>query len=461
MKLRLSILVIALIIGKVGHSQANYRSIEVDKVSPKKSHCTEIPGSFSHERITESNLLKGLQSKKIRHVELIYTHYKESTDFDQTKLNEDRMYRLNQLLPKLQTDQPEIVWIEQTGAKTREEAMTYFHGFRIYTDTEQDKSAFKRTELNDPGNPAQNFTVDNSKGGTFLHPDGTQIHVPENAVTYESGKQVIGNYTITYREYKNAAEITFSGIPMTYKDKKGEYQFNSAGMYEIRGTQNGKELVLQKNIIIDFNCTKNEAGINFYEMDDQTGEWTLLKSDLFAQQSIVSQNTNSQAKTGVYSKAELRVKREIAPDSYETPANDIESSERSAAYEHYSNLVTGLESSKFGVYNCDQIYRVANQITFSPKYLDASTKKEIKKQNIVCLIDRGVNGSFSFAPKQITCDSKGKNIFLLFSGEGEIYALQADKNTPVDLSVKEPVFLMERITDKVKTSDELKNYLEI
>ena len=464
MKLRIPIIATLLLIASISYSQTSHEQLEISKIAPKEEHCIEIPSTFSHETLSQSKSLKELQSKEIRRVELVYTRYKESADFDQNQLNEDRMYRLYQLLPKLQTDQPEIVWIEQTGATTREEAKTYFHGFRIYTDKEPDKEAFSRIDREDKGNLPSRFTIDNSKGGVFSHPSGSQIHIPANAVVYENGKPVFGNYTVSYTEYRNPAEILFSGLPMEFKDKTGSYLFNSAGMYEIRGTKDGQKLTLQKDITIDFNCTKNEAGVNFYQMDDQSGEWTVLRKDLFGQQAVFKEENVAVTKGGQsFDKKTFRFRRGVAPDSYADAktASDSILIEGSIKGHQYPNLVMGLSSSKFGVYNCDQVFRIANQTIISPKYLDASSKKNIKNQNIVCLIDKNVNASFSFGPKQVTCNSKGENIFLLFTQDGEVYALRSEKDKQLNLNVKEPEFLMENITDKVKTSDDLKNYLAI
>ncbi|WP_300665973.1 hypothetical protein [Fluviicola sp.] len=455
MKLRASMQIIvgmifSLLIVGTCYSQVNHQLVEVQKAIPGKSHFVEIPGSFSHEKITESNVLKRLQSKKIRRVELIYTRYKENENFDQNKLNEDRMFRLYQLLPKLQIDQPEIIWIEQTGATTREEAKGYFHGFRIYTDVEE-KQVFKRMQREDSGNSTENITVDNSKGGVFSVSSGTQIQIPANAVIYEDGKPVSGNYTISYKEYRNAAEMAFSGIPMVFQDKTGEYQFNSAGMYEIRGMKDGRPLELQKEIIVDFNCTKKEAGVNFYHMDDQTGEWALLQSELFAPKASPVQATS----VVTISRGVLR--RSKAPVDSITRSNF----EGLSPDNQYPNLVEGLRSEKFGVYNCDQVYRVANKVSISPKYLDASTQKAIKNDGVLCLIDKDINASFRFSPQNITCNSKGNNVFLLFTEAGEVFVFQNDQTNEQSLKAKDPVFLMENITDKVKTSDDLKKYLSI
>lgn len=537
MKLKTPIIAFALFLTQNGISQTSHKQLEVQKVAPKKEHCIEIPSTFSHETLSQSKSLKDLQSKKIRRIELVYTRYKESADFDQNQLNEDRMYRLNQLLPKLQIDNPEIVWIEQTGAATREDAKNYFHGFRIYTDAAPDLKAYHRTNLKDAGNPAVDFAIDNAKGGVFYHPSGSQIHIPANAVVYENGKPVEGNYTIHYTEYRNPAEILFSGLPMDFKDKTGSYLFNSAGMYEIRGTKDGKKLTLQKAISIDFNCTKKAPGVNFYQMEDETGEWITLKRDLFPPENdaelqeemtfeelisddeevrkaieptisyvnskpyalITLDDDTREAYRRLAKKSPQKIEESVAQDltvdyqlkvrpEYAEPLiamiweeyhanqnnNQVNAGKKMGVNKNntllpgnkdkghqYPNLVRGLNSDKFGVYNCDQIYQVANAISFSPKYLNAATKKEIGNQNILCLIDKNVNGSFSFDPKQITCNSNGENIFLLFTNNGQVYALRSEKKKLIDLNVKEPEFLMENITNQVKTSDDLKNYLAI
>jgi len=542
MKLRLPIIVIMYLITSISYSQTSHKQLEVEKVAPKKGSCTEIPSTFSHETLSQSKSLKDLQSKKIRRIELVYTRYKESADFDQNQLNEDRMYRLNQLLPKLQIDKPEIVWIEQTGATSREDAKNYFHGFRIYTDAAPDLKAYHRINLKDAGNPAIVFTVDNSKGGVFTHRNGSQVHIPANAVVYANGKPVFGNYTVNYTEYRNPAEILFSGLPMDFKDKTGSYLFNSAGMYEIRGTKGGQKVTLQKDISVDFNCTKKAPGVNFYEMDDETGEWTVLKKELFAgannpelaqdqkfaevklsnaenreqgdkKEAKISYVTakpytivtldeeTREAYRRLAKKSPQKVEESVAQDltadfqlkvrpEYAEPlialiweehnahnnknirpvntvgkivpnkGNTLLPGNRDKGHQ-YPNLVRGLNCAKFGVYNCDQIYQVANAISFSPKYLDAATQKEIKNQNILCLIDKGVNGSFSFDPKYIMCNSKGENIFLLFTDGGEVYSVKSEKGKLIDLNSNEPEFRMENITNQVKTSDDLKNYLAI
>ena len=225
-----------------GWSQTSHQQVEVVKIAPKEENCIEIPSYFSQQAISESNI-NSLASKKIKRVELIYTRFKESPGFEQVQLNEDRMKRLNQLLPGLKNGHPEIIWIEQTGAATREEAVNYFHGFRIYPDMEENKEEVTRIST-----PISMFDVDNAKGGTFSHPSGTKIYIPANALVSDDGKEVAGSYVFGYREYRGN-----QGAPATFRDKQGFYRFNSAnGMYEIRGLKDGKYLKFQKEIIVDF-----------------------------------------------------------------------------------------------------------------------------------------------------------------------------------------------------------------
>jgi hypothetical protein len=245
-------LAILILVTQAAWSQTDHKQLKVVKVGPQKENCIEIPGSFSNEMIYKSKSLNKLQSKKITRVELIYTRFRENPDFDQVRLNEDRMRRLNQLLPKITNDHPEIVWIEQTGATTREEAIKYFHGFRIYAAEKSDIPL-----SNEDKKSTSMFDVDNSIGGNFSLPGGTQIQIPADAVIFEDGTKVTGVYNFSYREYHNYADIIFYKTPSPYPDETGYYQFNnSAGMYEMRGLKDGKFLQFQKDILVDFKAVK-------------------------------------------------------------------------------------------------------------------------------------------------------------------------------------------------------------
>jgi hypothetical protein len=81
------------------------------------------------------------------------------------------------------------------------------------------------------------------KGVVFHQPTGTHIVIPANALVDENGKKVKGKVTLKFREFQNAREIFLSGIPMQFGEDRNEY-FSSAGMMELRVSQNNKPLKL-------------------------------------------------------------------------------------------------------------------------------------------------------------------------------------------------------------------------
>ena len=53
--------------------------------------------------------------------------------------------------------------------------------------------------------------------------------------------------------------------------------FNSVGMYEIRGEQDGKTLKLTKPVIVNFQCTNGAAGVGFYQLNENASKWKKVK----------------------------------------------------------------------------------------------------------------------------------------------------------------------------------------
>lgn len=129
---------------------------------------------------------------------------------------------------------------------------------------------------------------------------------------------------------------------------------------------------------------------------------------------------------------------------------------------YYPEIVQGLQVSGFGIYNCDQQFRIQQPITLQASFRDKKTKQSIENAYVACLIDLKVNGSFSFHPKHITCDPIGSNVLLLFTADRKIY--MADENTflqATTLDLLEPTFLMTEVTEKLKTPEDLQQLLHL
>lgn len=506
-----------------------------------------LPTPFAKPFIIDQSDIELLAGKKIHHVDLVYTQYRSSPDFDQKGLNDRRIAELKKLLPQINKDQPTWALVEQTDAKDRETANGYFHGFVIHYSEPQDATEL-RTFLSDKAKPMTSYTVSTEKGGTFSYASGTTITVPANAVTYADGTPVKGNFELQYREFRNPAEIVLSGIPMIYQQKGTPYNFSSVGMYELRGNQNGKELNLQKPITVDFNCTKVVDDADFYQLDDKSGQWEQLKPIVFdGQQADAGNQPKEQpdiafqpfleqiaagpvkiwqgdkplafdSKNGIYLEYEsegddyvVRMSADAWKRFHEKSKDSanlrkaIHSSDNAgrtlkinksnyprievivfgnrigglalaanqpknfgtlladgANEAHtYPTIVKGLNSEEFGVYNADQIYRIDNPLAISPDYIDAATGERIRYLHVACVLDLNYNGSFSFQPNNLMCNPKGRNVILLFTHDRKTYLLDEQAFAKTDKTKLRVNFAMTDVTDRVKTTEDLKQLLQL
>ena len=101
------------------------------------------------------------------------------------------------------------------------------------------------------------------------------VRFTANSLEDAYGNSIQGEVEIRYREYRNAAQMAFSGIPMTFVENQTEYVFNSAGMFEIRAFQKGKELRIkdQHELMVDYNVTSQLDDCFFFALDEN-GTWS-------------------------------------------------------------------------------------------------------------------------------------------------------------------------------------------
>lgn len=122
----------------------------------------------------------------------------------------------------------------------------------------------------------ENLEVDAAAGGILTLENGTQITIPENAFIDEDGTAITGKVQLQYREFHKAEDIITAGIPMEYSENGEEGRLITAGMMEMRGTQNGKEVAIASGKNIEFVMPSyiDEPGVDFYALDENSGEWT-------------------------------------------------------------------------------------------------------------------------------------------------------------------------------------------
>ena len=245
----------------------------IEKYDKIQQGTLTLETNFGSPVILNKSDIQQLKGKKIYHVDLVYTKYREAEDFDQNELNLNRIAQLESIIPEVKEQKPDWTAYEQTGATEREDAKTYFHGFVVHYG---DDIAYKaqQQKANELRVPFSEIGIDNQKGGNVEYYTGSRIQMMPDAVYYKNGDLVEGRYILKYREFRDQADIATSGIPMFYTEHGNKDEiFNSTGMFEIRAFKDGEELVLKKDAIINFRSTKVLEGVNYYALDEE-GNWT-------------------------------------------------------------------------------------------------------------------------------------------------------------------------------------------
>lgn len=113
---------------------------------------------------------------------------------------------------------------------------------------------------------------------------GTTIRIPANSLVDAEGHPVRGPVELHLREYRSIPDFLASGIPMHFTDERGEFFFNSGGMFDLRVSQNGEPLYMAPGETYDltFAATGALTNANMFYFDDHTGQWEYLPTEAFA-----------------------------------------------------------------------------------------------------------------------------------------------------------------------------------
>jgi hypothetical protein len=76
--------------------------------------------------------------------------------------------------------------------------------------------------------------VETSKSTNIKTNTDAEITIPENAFVDKEGKDVKGEVTVKYKEIKSPSDIIIENVDMTYDSAGTTYQFQTAGMFDLR-----------------------------------------------------------------------------------------------------------------------------------------------------------------------------------------------------------------------------------
>ncbi|MBK9283309.1 MAG: hypothetical protein IPM51_03225 [Sphingobacteriaceae bacterium] len=123
------------------------------------------------------------------------------------------------------------------------------------------------------------YKVDSRSGGEINHPSSSKIKIPKNAFVDKNGKEIVGEVTIEYREFHDKADIIASGIPMAYDSAGKKYNLESAGMFDIKGSQNGDPVFIRNEIEVELASANPQDRFNQYYLDTLKQNWEYLRRD--------------------------------------------------------------------------------------------------------------------------------------------------------------------------------------
>lgn len=124
------------------------------------------------------------------------------------------------------------------------------------------------------------YEVEVTKPNKFTYKTGTEVEIPANAFVYEDKTPVRGKVKVSYRELHSPSEIIASGITMTYDSLGKRKPFKTAGMFDIKGEANGKEVFLAQNKEVKINMSSQQEGrFNLYYLEKEGDKgWQFLNA---------------------------------------------------------------------------------------------------------------------------------------------------------------------------------------
>ena len=125
------------------------------------------------------------------------------------------------------------------------------------------------------------YKISTNKDAKLTHKSGTKITIPKNSLVNKSGRELVGEVTIEYKEMQDLGDVVLSGIPMDYDSSGIKFQFESAGMFDIRAYQNGEPVFVKPGKELEIQLVSNNSvdKFNQYYLDTLQHNWTYLKRD--------------------------------------------------------------------------------------------------------------------------------------------------------------------------------------
>ena len=115
--------------------------------------------------------------------------------------------------------------------------------------------------------PFETFEINPAVDNLLTLNNGSTINITAGSIE----TVMPGNVVIKTRVFEDKTSAFLAGIPMDFKNSA----FESAGMIEVRGEQDGKPVTIKQDtpIEVSLKLFKDHEGFDFFALDDKTGKW--------------------------------------------------------------------------------------------------------------------------------------------------------------------------------------------
>lgn len=118
------------------------------------------------------------------------------------------------------------------------------------------------------------YSLNAEEGKVIKRENGTSIYIPKNAFVDENGNLITGSVDISFREFDDAIDVFLSGIRMDMDVNGNKKHFETAGMFEINGSQNNNPIYVSKGkkIRVDIPASNTDEDFEIFKVNNNL-EW--------------------------------------------------------------------------------------------------------------------------------------------------------------------------------------------
>lgn len=159
------------------------------------------------------------------------------------------------------------------------------------------------------------YQVDPRKDEIITLESGTTIEIDKGSLLAKNTNEKV---EIKVREFHDQSSIFISGIPMDYKQNA----FESAGMIEIRGEQNGENVVINPDKAIEVNLLthQNPIDFDFWKLNEGEQEWEKYPAKLVSDNQPKTSNSLPQLDRKIQEKTTQITSKSEAISSLSKPS---------------------------------------------------------------------------------------------------------------------------------------------